>query len=610
MPTRPAAPRWKTGMREVAPRVFAYLQATGETGISNAGLVVGPDGAVAIDALMVPSMTRRLLAAIRKTTRKKIGALVNTHHHLDHTGGNRLFRGATIIASERCRAELAPGFPPVPLLQRFMPRFAREFPLLRMALPTVTFEDRLVIHDGTREIHLWHPRTPAHTSGAATRNSGTRRSCRWTFRRCWTVWRACAEPPRVTPVYEHGRCLPRASSRASPARRRTPRCAPAPASAGWAQRRRRLPRRDPVHARLERDDVTDHDQCRRGEPRRRRPFHDVGQRADDGLLLRCRALANEGDRRLRAAPVGHEVGDDAGQAPQSHDDHQRVDRRRQPGPVDARPHLAAVLVAGDDRDRRRHAAMRQRDAGIGRRADHRAHAGHDLERNAVGGQRLGFLAAAPEHEGIAPFQPHHAPPRAGMRDEQRVDRVLGQRVLAGRLAREDAERPSRRQGEQARIDQSVVHHDVGPTQRLAPAERQQPGIAGPGADQMNAPGGHFTWGAPRWPPTPPEARSAPGNPGRSSIRRAHLFTWGAPRWPPTLPNVRSAPGNPWRSSTTRLRPRCNARGAPGRSSVACAHLFTWGAPRWPPTPPSARSAPGNPWRSSITGALIVRPAGP
>jgi cyclase len=155
-------------MREVASGVFAYVQATGETGISNAGLIVGAEGAVAVDALMVPSMTRRLVAAIRKTTRRRIGALINTHHHLDHTGGNRFFRGATVIASERCRAELAPGFPPVPLLQRFMPRFAREFPLLRLALPTVTFEDRLVIHDGEREIHLWHPGTPAHTSGDAT----------------------------------------------------------------------------------------------------------------------------------------------------------------------------------------------------------------------------------------------------------------------------------------------------------------------------------------------------------------------------------------------------------------------------------------------------------
>jgi cyclase len=155
-------------MREVAPNVFAYVQATGETGISNAGLVVGAEGAIAIDALMVPSMTRRLVAAIRATTRKKIGALVNTHHHLDHTGGNRFFRGAAIIATARCRAELVPGFPPVALLQRFMPRFAREFPLLRVVAPTVTFDERLVLHDGEREIHLWHPGTLAHTSGDAT----------------------------------------------------------------------------------------------------------------------------------------------------------------------------------------------------------------------------------------------------------------------------------------------------------------------------------------------------------------------------------------------------------------------------------------------------------
>ena len=160
-------PVWKSGMREVAPKVFAYVQATGETGISNAGLVVGADGAVAVDALMVPSMTRRLVAAIKKTTRKKVRSLINTHHHLDHTGGNRFFRGATIVATAKCRAELAPGFPPVPLLQRFMPRFAREFPRLELVLPTVTFEDRLVLHDGERELHLWHPGTPAHTSGDA-----------------------------------------------------------------------------------------------------------------------------------------------------------------------------------------------------------------------------------------------------------------------------------------------------------------------------------------------------------------------------------------------------------------------------------------------------------
>lgn len=162
--------RWKNGMIEVAAKVFAYVQASGidpagDTGISNSGLVVGQEGAVAVDALMVASMTRKLLTAIKKTTRKPIVRLINTHHHLDHTGGNRFFRGATIIASETCREALAPGFPPVPLLQRFMPRFAAEFPLMRVVLPTATFRDHMVLYDGDREIHLWHPGTTAHTVG-------------------------------------------------------------------------------------------------------------------------------------------------------------------------------------------------------------------------------------------------------------------------------------------------------------------------------------------------------------------------------------------------------------------------------------------------------------
>jgi cyclase len=172
MPRHAVPTRWKSGMIEVGPRVFAYVQAagmhpTGDTGVSNSGLVLGHEGNVLVDALMVPSMTRKLVAAIKKTTRKPIATLINTHHHLDHTGGNRFFRGATLIASAKCREALEPGFPPVPLLKAFMPRFAREFPLLRVVLPTVTFKDRLVIHAGDREIQLWHPGFTAHTVGDA-----------------------------------------------------------------------------------------------------------------------------------------------------------------------------------------------------------------------------------------------------------------------------------------------------------------------------------------------------------------------------------------------------------------------------------------------------------
>jgi len=159
-------------MIEVGAKVFAYVQAsgidpTGDTGVANSGLIVGPSAAVAVDALMVPSMTRRLVAAIKRTTRKPIAQLINTHHHLDHTGGNRFFRGAAIVSTEKCREALAPGFPPLSLLQRFMPKFAAEFAKLQVILPTVTFADRMVLHDGEREIQLWHPGFAAHTVGDA-----------------------------------------------------------------------------------------------------------------------------------------------------------------------------------------------------------------------------------------------------------------------------------------------------------------------------------------------------------------------------------------------------------------------------------------------------------
>ena len=83
---------YKTGIEEIAPKVYAYIQAFGELGVSNAGLLLDKDGVTAVDALMVPSMTRRFLDAVKKVTKRPVTRLVNTHHHIDHIGGNS-FRG-------------------------------------------------------------------------------------------------------------------------------------------------------------------------------------------------------------------------------------------------------------------------------------------------------------------------------------------------------------------------------------------------------------------------------------------------------------------------------------------------------------------------------------
>ena len=43
---------FKTGIEEVAPKVYAYIQAFGELGVSNAGLLLDKEGAMAVDALL------------------------------------------------------------------------------------------------------------------------------------------------------------------------------------------------------------------------------------------------------------------------------------------------------------------------------------------------------------------------------------------------------------------------------------------------------------------------------------------------------------------------------------------------------------------------------
>jgi cyclase len=155
---------YKTGLEEIAPKVFAYIQAYGELGVSNAGLLLDKEGTMAVDALMVPAMTRRFVAAIKKVTRKPVTRLVNTHHHIDHVGGNSLFREAEIVSHTFCREEMNRTGLPVAMLQKRIPRFAAEFPKVKLAVPAVTFEDRLVFHQAGRDVELRHL-GPAHTFG-------------------------------------------------------------------------------------------------------------------------------------------------------------------------------------------------------------------------------------------------------------------------------------------------------------------------------------------------------------------------------------------------------------------------------------------------------------
>jgi cyclase len=91
-------------VREVCEDVYAYLQPDGSWYLNNTGFLVSDTGVISVDATSTERRTRAYLDAIRTVTDGPVRTLVNTHHHGDHTHGNYLMSGATIVGHEPVRS--------------------------------------------------------------------------------------------------------------------------------------------------------------------------------------------------------------------------------------------------------------------------------------------------------------------------------------------------------------------------------------------------------------------------------------------------------------------------------------------------------------------------
>jgi len=150
-------------MREIADGVFAYVQATGGFCIANAGLILGPESAVAVDALFTPAMTHAFQEQIRRATTRPVRQLINTHHHVDHTLGNEHFGpDVDIIAHIRCREQIERIGVPRERLHAVAPYFSPEIAASQTRPPNLAFADRMTLFLGERRIELMHLGT-AHT---------------------------------------------------------------------------------------------------------------------------------------------------------------------------------------------------------------------------------------------------------------------------------------------------------------------------------------------------------------------------------------------------------------------------------------------------------------
>jgi cyclase len=147
-------------VREVCDGVYAYIQPDGTWWINNTGFLAGPQGVVSIDTCSTQRRTLAYQAAIASVTPAPVRAVVNTHHHGDHTFGNCLFPGAAIIAHERARDEAIAFGPPVP-----MPFWdGPDWGDLTLDPPFVTFTSELTLHSGDLRAQVRYAGSPAHTT--------------------------------------------------------------------------------------------------------------------------------------------------------------------------------------------------------------------------------------------------------------------------------------------------------------------------------------------------------------------------------------------------------------------------------------------------------------
>jgi cyclase len=109
----------------LADGVFAWIQPGGESGVSNAGVVVDDDGLTIIDTLMVRSQWEPFAAAVGEL-RLPIKRVLLTHAHIDHVGGTQAFRNAMVLGSP-ATSELLDQPMPVDAYKTFMSAFAGEF---------------------------------------------------------------------------------------------------------------------------------------------------------------------------------------------------------------------------------------------------------------------------------------------------------------------------------------------------------------------------------------------------------------------------------------------------------------------------------------------------
>lgn len=174
--------------KEIKKGLYAAIVKDGQGALGNAGFVDLGDETLVFDTFMIPQAAEALRQAAEEATGKKVKYVINSHYHGDHTNGNSIFKDSIIISTALTREKIQETFQKrdVPAMKKGMATFfaqlenriaaeqnermrralendlsdkrllAESLDSLEEVLPTVLFNEKLIIQGSERSVELYH----------------------------------------------------------------------------------------------------------------------------------------------------------------------------------------------------------------------------------------------------------------------------------------------------------------------------------------------------------------------------------------------------------------------------------------------------------------------
>lgn len=157
-------PGQEPSAKQLAPGVFFWQGDRDQRQPANCAWIQFQDHVLVIDANF-PWAAKQILSEIKSTTHGPVKYVVDTHWHNDHTFGNCIFAdaGAVVVSSTECADELGSRGP---ASWKNWNETAHPLAGYRLALPSLTFTDRIIFDDGTERVEIVRV-DPSHSKGDA-----------------------------------------------------------------------------------------------------------------------------------------------------------------------------------------------------------------------------------------------------------------------------------------------------------------------------------------------------------------------------------------------------------------------------------------------------------